>query len=141
MTPKRIAPRSVFAATLCTALLIWGNVALADDQYKPGEFLTLDLATAVLSPKPLGPASEFAPVTVEAKADRANESPPAAVASKAAPDVVVGGIHVATRAEKPSHAVRTRLAHRRGNPLDAQAFDTRIQVWPCRSGGICNWKR
>jgi len=24
---------------------------------------------------------------------------------------------------------------------DAQALDTRIQVWPCRSGGICNWKR
>jgi len=34
-----------------------------------------------------------------------------------------------------------KLARLHGNPLDAQAFDTRIQVWPCRSGGICNWKR
>jgi len=33
------------------------------------------------------------------------------------------------------------LARRHGNPLDAQAFDTRIQVWPCKSGGICDWKR
>jgi len=44
-------------------------------------------------------------------------------------------------AEKPRAAARTKLAHRRGNPLNAQAFDTRVQVWPCRSGGICNWKR
>jgi hypothetical protein len=38
-------------------------------------------------------------------------------------------------------AARTRLAHRHRNPLDAQAMDTRIQKWPCRSGGgICDWK-
>jgi hypothetical protein len=48
---------------------------------------------------------------------------------------------VHARAEKPRPAARTKLARRHGNPLDAQAFDTRIQVWPCRSGGICNWKR
>jgi hypothetical protein len=45
------------------------------------------------------------------------------------------------RAEIPRAAAKTKLARRHGNPLDAQAFDTRIQVWPCRSGGICNWKR
>jgi hypothetical protein len=43
--------------------------------------------------------------------------------------------------ERPRGAARANLAHRRRNPLDAQAMDTRIQVWPCRSGGICNWKR
>jgi hypothetical protein len=42
---------------------------------------------------------------------------------------------------KPRSAVRSRLARSRGNPLDAQASDTRVQVWPCNSGGICNWKR
>jgi hypothetical protein len=42
---------------------------------------------------------------------------------------------------QPRGAARVKLAHRRGNPLDAQAMDTRIQTWPCRSGGICNWKR
>ena len=45
------------------------------------------------------------------------------------------------RAEKPRGAARTKLVRRHGNPLDAQAFDTRIQAWPCKSGGICNWKR
>jgi len=25
--------------------------------------------------------------------------------------------------------------------LDAEAFDMRIQVWPCKSGSICNWQR
>jgi hypothetical protein len=41
-----------------------------------------------------------------------------------------------------THAVpHIRLARQHRNPLDAQALDTRIQVWPCRSGGICNWKR
>jgi len=42
---------------------------------------------------------------------------------------------------KPRVAARTNIARRHTNPLDAQAMDTRIQVWPCRSGGICNWKR
>jgi hypothetical protein len=45
------------------------------------------------------------------------------------------------RAEKPRGAARIKLARRRSNPLNAQAFDTRIQAWPCNSGGICNWKR
>ena len=49
--------------------------------------------------------------------------------------------HVARqRPEKPRGAAPTRLARPHGNPLDAQASDTRIQVWPCRSGAICNWK-
>jgi hypothetical protein len=48
---------------------------------------------------------------------------------------------VHARAEKPPAPARTKVARRHTNPLDAQAFDTRIQVWPCRSGGICNWQR
>jgi hypothetical protein len=43
--------------------------------------------------------------------------------------------------EKPRGAARTKLAHRHSNPLDAEAFDRRIQVWPCKTGGICNWQR
>jgi hypothetical protein len=45
------------------------------------------------------------------------------------------------RSEKPRGAARIKLAHRHGSPLEAQAFDTRIQTWPCKSGGICDWKR
>jgi hypothetical protein len=61
---------------------------------------------------------------------------------EAEPKIVVRNTRVAhLRTQKPRGAARTQLARRHGNPLDAQAFDTRIQVWPCRSGGICNWKR
>jgi hypothetical protein len=51
------------------------------------------------------------------------------------------------RAEKPRavkpHAAKSRVAAHtkpRSNPLDAQARDTRIQTWPCKSGGICGWQ-
>ena len=133
--------KNVFAAIICATLLAWSGLAMADE-YRPDEFLGLDLSKAVLSPKPLGPASQFMPVQVEARTDRGSEGAQASAESKAEPKVVIhrsGLVHM--RAEKPRSAVRTKLARRHSNPLDAQAFDTRIQVWPCKSGGICNWKR
>jgi hypothetical protein len=45
-----------------------------------------------------------------------------------------------TASVKPKPSARTHVAHRHRNPLDAQAMDSRIQTWPCSSGGICNWK-
>jgi hypothetical protein len=125
--------RNVFTALICAALLAWSGLSMADE-YHPGEFLGLDLSRAILSPKPLGPASEFVHVPVEAKADRGSEGASARAERITHPRVV----HA--RAEKPRGAARTKLA-RHGNPLDAQALDTRIQVWPCKSGGICGWKR
>ena len=65
------------------------------------------------------------------------------------PDVTTPKVRLAQpRIEKPRAAARSKLA-RRSNPLDAQAMDTRgrksvqtsVQTWPCKSGGICNWKR
>jgi|SRR6266849_5984199 hypothetical protein len=133
--------KNVCIAIVCTTLLAWSSPSIADE-YRPDEFLGLDLSKAVLSPKPLGPASEFVPVQVEAKADRGSETRPARAERIAHPKIVIHKTRVAhMRAEKPRGAVRTKLARRHGNPLDAQAFDTRIQVWPCKSGGICNWKR
>ena len=137
--------KNVLTAFICAALLAWSGVAIADE-YRPDQFLGLDLPSAVLSPKPLGPSSTFAPVPAEAnadhKADRSAERAQARAEPIAAPRVVVHNTRIAhARAQQPRPAARTRLAHRHGNPLDAQAFDTRIQVWPCRSGGICNWKR
>jgi hypothetical protein len=132
----RMVPKNVFSAAVCAVFLGWSGLASAD-QYQPGQFLGLDLSKAVLSPKPLGPATEFAPVAVEAKTDRASEAAQASV--------VIPKTRVAHRVDQPRGAARTRLARRQGsphgNPLDAEAFDTRIQVWPCRSGGICNWQR
>jgi hypothetical protein len=127
--------RNVFAALICAELLAWSGASMADE-YRPDEFLGLDLSNALLSPKPLGPASTFVHVPVEAKADRSDGTSAAAEhITHPKPRVV----HA--RAEKPRGAARTKLAHRHGNPLDAQARDTRIQVWPCRTGGICDWKR
>src|SRR5260370_35141510 len=68
----RMVLKNVGIATICATLLAWTGASLADE-YRPDEFLRLDLSRAVLSPKPLGPPSEFAPVRVEAKVDRAGE--------------------------------------------------------------------
>jgi hypothetical protein len=123
--------KSAFATALCTGLLVLGAPAMADG-YRPGEFLNMDLSKAVLSPKRLGPETEFAPVSIEAKSDSAQ------AAKVTEPKVTVRKTHVARISTTPA---RARLAHRRSNPLDAQAMDTRVQTWPCKSGGICNWQR
>ena len=136
-----MVPRHFFTAVICKTLLAWSGPSLAD-QYRPGEFLSLDLSKAVLSPKPLGPAAQFAPFPVKAGADPDGAAPQARAETKPAPEVHVARTRAARLdVKKPQHAARARLAHRNGNPLDAQASDTRIQVWPCKSGGICNWSR
>jgi hypothetical protein len=136
-----MVPRNAFAVTLC-ATLAWGSACFAAD-YQPGDFLKLDLSKAVLSPKPLGPTTQFAPFPIEADSDPKNAAQ-ARVEPKetAAPKIRTAQIRVEKRhAEKPRGAARTRLAHRHSNPLDAEAFDRRIQVWPCKTGGICDWQR
>jgi hypothetical protein len=151
-----MVPKSVFMALISTIVMAWNGVAIAD-QYRPDEFLHLDLSKAVLSPKPLGPASGFKAGPLDVNIDRASADTQTSVESKAGvepkgsvePKVsaeakVVPTIKVqktrVTRVEKTRGPAKAKLARHR-NPLDAQAFDTRIQVWPCRSGGICNWKR
>jgi hypothetical protein len=125
-----MALKGIFAGLVCTAMLAWSAPSTADE-YRPYEFLKLDLSKAALSPKLLGPPAQFEPVAVQAKAD------PAPVASAATAVKLVP-----VRSAKRHIVVPTRLAVRKhANPLDAQAFDARIQVWPCKSGGICNWQR
>ena len=151
-----MVPRNVFVAIICTALLTASGLAAADE-YRPDQFLGLDLSKAVLSPKPLGPRSEFAPVAIEARTDPGSDGAGARVEPRANPKIAVSrslkvavpGAAVAVpnvmvahiRPEKPRGAVRAKLAQHHGNPLDAEARDTRIQVWPCQSGGICIWQR
>jgi len=128
--------KSAFAAALCTGLLMSGGAALADE-YRADQFLGLDLSQAVLSPKRLGPETQFAPVRIEARTDRRPvKTERVVVAKEAAPRPQVAQ----QRVEKPRAAARTKLARRHSNPLDAQARDTRIQKWPCTSGGICGWQ-
>ena len=129
--------KNALKTAVCAGLLAWAGLALADE-YRPSEFLGLDLSKAVLSPKPLGPPTQFAPVPIEA-----NSGSPAAQARaepKAVATTIVRKGKVAERTEKPRGAARIKLARRHTNPLDAQASDRRIQVWPCNTGGICNWQ-
>jgi hypothetical protein len=160
--------KSVFTPVICVMLLAWSGLSIAGD-YRPGEFIGLDLSKAVLSPKPLGPSSQFAPGPLDVSADRGGDAQAQAEPQpepKAEPRTVVQTVRVVptqtekesktrvahirpnttgpvahARAEKPRGAGRVKLARRHGNPLDAQALDTRIQVWPCNTGGICDWKR
>ena len=133
--------KSVFAAVLCAASVAAVGSARAD-QYRPEEFFSLDLKKAVLSPKPLGPPAQFEQVRVEAKTDfQSRPVRTTAVHVDAMPKAAAKIRTVHARAEKPRTPARTKLARHHRNPLDAQASDTRIQVWPCRSGGICNWQR
>jgi hypothetical protein len=141
--------KSVVGLLTGAALLVWSGASFADD-YKPDEFLHLDLSKAVLSPKPLGPETQFAPIKIEANS---GDSAPHAAAQPLAPRKMAAHVSVPKtrlaqtrivdhrRPGKPQYAARTRLAHRHSNPLDAEAMDTRIQVWPCKSGGICNWQK
>jgi hypothetical protein len=146
--------RIVFAG-FGAALLFFGSLAMAAD-YRPDDFLTMDISRAVLSPTPLGPPTEFAPVAVEDRSEPSGVLPHADTRKVAVEDVKGAPTHVkmarTTRrqsavalasAEKRRGAARVRLAHRHhGDPLNAQAMDTRIQTWPCKSGGgICDWKR
>jgi hypothetical protein len=131
-----MGPKNVLAAILCTTLLAWSGSSAAAE-YRPDEFFGLDLSQALLSPKRLGPPTEFAPVRIEAM----GEPRPVRTERITRARTRVSPHVAQARAEKPRGAARVKLARRHGNPLDAQASDTRIQVWPCKSGGICGWKR
>lgn len=139
-----MALRQVFAGFFGAALL--ASSAPMAAEYHPQEYFSLDLSKAVLSPNPLGPLTAFEEVPIGAKGERASEPRWAREELKAEPKRVV--IERVTRPHPLARAaslrrtgsVRADLAHRHLNPLDAQAMDSRVQTWPCTSGGICNWK-
>jgi hypothetical protein len=153
----------VWLAAIGMTALAWSGLSAAQ-QYRADEFLKLDLSRAVLSPKPLGPAASFTPgpldVTIDRGKDAAQSNAELLVDPKTvlAPPVRAESAPATRTALKPTTSTRTRLAHAPAerpaqhkpralvalhgrNPLEAQARDTSVQVWPCRSGGICNWKR
>jgi hypothetical protein len=144
-----MVPRSLVSALFAAALLASGSAWAAD--YRPGDFLNLDLSKAVFSKTPLGPPAAFAPVAVEAKGDRGSEPAWARndlkIEPKRVPIRTVRAPQPHTAAHLASASrhgtARVKLAHRHhGDPLNAQAMDTRVRTWPCRSGGgICDWKR
>lgn len=125
-------------AFLGAMLLATGHASA--EPYRPGAFLGLSLNQAALSPQPLGPPAQFEPSQF---APAQTGSAPAG--ADVMPVVRPGPRRAVRLAHSPiakPHAIaRTKVARARTNPLDAQAADTRVQVWPCRSGGICNWQR
>jgi len=138
---------NILVAVIGLAMLAWSGVSVAD-QYRPDEFFGLDLARVALSPKPLGPAAAFAPGPLDVVLDRGGNALQARAGSAGetkleakTPSRIV--VHNVRRppVEQPANSTRTKLARHHLNPLDAKAFDQRIQAWPCKSGGICNWKR
>ncbi len=144
MALKKAILKKASAVALCAGLSLWAELAAADE-YRASEFLGLDLSKAVLSPKPLGPPAQFAPVPIEDSSGSdafGNPGRQVRAEPKGTPGRIAPRIRTAHTQVKPARgAARTRLARRHSNPLDAEAFDTRIQVWPCNTGGICNWQR
>ena len=136
--------KSAFVAVVCTVLLALGGVAFADE-YRPSEFFGLDLSMAVLSPKRLGPPTQFEPVAVKANSERRNDAQASVEPKIVQPQKAVRTTRVTSPAERPRKIARVparaKLARRHTNPLDAEARDIRIQTWPCKSGGICGWRR
>jgi hypothetical protein len=138
-----VALRNVFTAiAIGTMAMAWSHRSVAD-QYRADEFFGLDLSRAVLSPRPLGPPAGFMPGLPEVNADRGIDSeqvnaPPAATLQTPARGTDARNARVAR--QPPRLMARTRLPAHHSNPLDAHALDARIQVWPCKSGGICDWK-
>src|ERR1700716_643239 len=66
--------KSAFVAAVCTGVLVISGPAVAD-QYRPAEFLNLELPKAVFSSKRIGPETRFAPVRIQAKSDEAKSRP------------------------------------------------------------------
>ena len=168
-----VVKRGRLLSVMGVAALLWSGLAAAQP-YRPDDFLSLDLSKAVLSPRPLGPATSFTPGPLDVTVDRGNnpaqanaelvvdpktitaetvhaESTSAAHHAELSPAARAALVNrtaasrrrmAQVRAERPApHKAHTLVALHGRKPLDAQARDPRIQVWPCKSGGICNWKR
>jgi hypothetical protein len=117
-------------AFACVA--VFAGASLAAEQPRSMLDGSFDLKSAILSPAPFGPPSQFEPRQV---ATTPPAAPNIAASEAVTPRKIVSSkprqkTAVATRKQKP-------------NPLDANARDARRQTWPCAagSGGICAWTR
>ena len=137
----------VWLAAFGATVLAWSGLSAAQ-QYRADEYLNLDLSRAVLSPKPLGPAASFAPGPLDVAVNpkfvstatvHADNNSRAKIAIRTAASGM-RAVHAQAERSAP-HKLRALVALHARNPVDAQARETRVQVWPCKSGGICDWKR
>ena len=130
--------KNTFIALIGALFMAWSGVSAADE-YRPDQFLGLDLSKAALSPKPARASHRILAVPDRGKERYASEDaqpraepmsearlavhepnlviPETRVIEKAGVSRKTGVAHL--RAEKPRGAARTKLARRHGNPLDA----------------------
>ena len=129
--------KGLLELSFLAAWMVVSTSAFAQDQ--PRSMLgNFDLKSAILSPAPLGPSSQFEPPALAAKPDitsaiatKAEARPVVAKSEAAAPRRIAGS----KARQKTAVAARKPKA----NPLDSYARDVRRQAWPCTGGGICAW--
>jgi hypothetical protein len=128
LSPNPIGPAASFAPGPLDVTIDRGNVAAQAN------------AESVIEPKS-EPKSDLKPVpkSVPTAVVHAESKP----ATQTAPVTRSSGIRAADAHAERSvrHAPRALIALHQRNPVEAQARETRVQVWPCKSGGICSWKR
>jgi hypothetical protein len=114
-----------------------------------------DLKSAVLSPAPLGPPSQFEPPAVAAKPETKPESEPETTSAAAVPDEKPAAAAkpdkkpavAKSEATAPPQVISSKPRQKsavaarkpKADPLDAYARDELRQTWPCTGGGICAW--
>ena len=131
LSPKPLGPAASFASGPLDVTVDRGNDAAQASAESVAEPKTEPKTVLKSAPQSEPKTVSTAPVHVESKATTRT------TLRTAAPGMRVAHAH----AERSTHTPRTALALHRRNPVDAEALDTRIQVWPCKSGGICSWKR
>ena len=152
-----MALRHISIVAIGVAALAGSGLSMAQ-QYRPDDYLGLDLSRAVLSPKLLGPAQSFTAGPLDVTVDHAGNSVHAIAEPPPEPEATPHFVDktMETRLRASASGVRAAYARvepasrrkppalvalRRRNPVEAQARDSSIHVWPCKSGGICGWKR
>jgi hypothetical protein len=126
LSPKPLGPAASFAPGPLDVTVDRGNHAAQ--------------ASAELAADPKAVAA----ATVHVENNSTPQNPTPKTALKSALKTAASGMRAAhTRAAERSvpYKPHALVALHGRNPVEAQARETTVQTWPCKSGGICNWKR
>jgi hypothetical protein len=127
LSPKPLGPVSSFSP---------GPLDVTIDRGKDAAPASAEL---VVDPKTVTTATVHAENNSTSKNSTSKNS-----TSKTAIRTAASGMRAArvrTAERSAPHKPRALVALHGRNPMEAQARDTAIQTWPCKSGGICKWKR
>ena len=115
----------VSLAAFGVMVLAWSGLSVAQ-QYRPTSFLSLDPTRAVLSPKPLGPATSFTPGPLDVRIDRGKDAAPSTAEFVVDPKIVPAAT---------VHAENKPRANPRTNrPLEPRSGRSRpAGAWPMRA--------